>query len=241
MYYSPFNQFQNYSIRQESITRVTGEEGAKAYQMAPNSSAALFDGNEDIFYLKTTDGAGFPTIRKFKFEEIQAKTPEPAEESDYITREEFEQFRTVSQLMEWIRTAGENPVPYLIALAYPDSDIIDGLDDEGIAKGYETISRNLSARDKKSLYYIFGGDHGSDPHCVIQLILTHLHTPLWDRIGSAQHIVADYELNKAIGRIPETGFNPNLNMIEEAIKRAIKSTMEGKNDYTLEAPQEPKK
>nr|DAL74364.1 MAG TPA: hypothetical protein [Caudoviricetes sp.] len=27
MYYSPFNQFQNYSIRQESITRVTGEEG----------------------------------------------------------------------------------------------------------------------------------------------------------------------------------------------------------------------
>lgn len=70
VYYSPFNQFQNYSIRQESITRVTGEEGAKAYQMAPNSSAALFDGNEDIFYLKTTDGAGFPTIRKFKFEEI---------------------------------------------------------------------------------------------------------------------------------------------------------------------------
>lgn len=41
MYYSPFNQFQNYSIRQESITRVTGEEGAKAYQMAPNSSAVV--------------------------------------------------------------------------------------------------------------------------------------------------------------------------------------------------------
>lgn len=58
MYYSPFNQFQNYSIRQESITRVTGEEGAKAYQMAPNSSAALFDGNEDIFYLKTTRKGG---------------------------------------------------------------------------------------------------------------------------------------------------------------------------------------
>ena len=101
MYYSPFNQFQNYSIRQESITRVTGEEGAKAYQMAPNSSAALFDGNEDIFFLKTTDGAGFPTIRKFKFEEIQEKAPEPAEGSDYITREEFEQFR------EEMRTYGE--------------------------------------------------------------------------------------------------------------------------------------
>ena len=101
MYYSPFNQFQNYSIRQESITRVTGEEGAKAYQMAPNSSAALFDGDEDIFYLKTTDGAGFPTIRKFKFEEMKEKAPEPAEASEYITREEFEQFR------EEMRTYGE--------------------------------------------------------------------------------------------------------------------------------------
>ena len=148
---------------------------------------------------------------------------------------------TVSQLMEWIQTAGKNPAPYLIALAYPNRDIIDGLDDEGIAKGYETISRNLTARDKKSLYYIFGGDHGSNPHCVIQLILTHLHTPLWDRVRSAQHIMANYELNKAIGRIPETGFNPNLKMIDEAIQQAIKSTLEGKNNYTLETPQEPKK
>lgn len=75
-------------------------------------------------------------------------------------------------------------MPYLIALAYPDSDIIDGLDDEGIAKGYETISRNLSARDKKSLYYIFGGDHGSDPHCVIININTPTHAtlgPHWKR------------------------------------------------------------
>lgn len=64
---------------------------------------------------------------------------------------------TVSQLMAWIRTAGENPVPYLIALAYPDRDIIDGLDDEGIAKGYETISRNLSARDK-SHFIIFSAE-----------------------------------------------------------------------------------
>ncbi|MEF2832814.1 MAG: hypothetical protein U0N94_00130 [Clostridia bacterium] len=47
VYYSPFNQFQNYSIRQESITRVTGEEGAKAYQMAPNSSAALFEADAE--------------------------------------------------------------------------------------------------------------------------------------------------------------------------------------------------
>lgn len=61
---------------------------------------------------------------------------------------------TVSQLMEWIRTAGENPVPYLIALAYPESDIIDGLDDEGIAKGYEPYPGTYPP-GIKSRYIIF--------------------------------------------------------------------------------------
>lgn len=39
------------------LTRVTGLEGAKAYQMPPNSTVALFDNNDDLMYIKTTDGA----------------------------------------------------------------------------------------------------------------------------------------------------------------------------------------
>ena len=61
----------------EQLIRVTGLDGAKAYQMSPNSAVALFDGAEDIFYLKSTDGAGFPTIRVFRFEEVTA-TPAAA-------------------------------------------------------------------------------------------------------------------------------------------------------------------
>lgn len=39
------------------LTRVTGLEGAKAYQMPANSTVALFDNNDDLMYIKTTDGA----------------------------------------------------------------------------------------------------------------------------------------------------------------------------------------
>lgn len=74
----------------EQIIRVTGLDGAKAYQMRPNSAVALFDGAEDIFYLKSTDGAGFPTIRVFRFEEVTAT---PAASPEYITKAEFEQFK----------------------------------------------------------------------------------------------------------------------------------------------------
>ena len=68
-----------------NLTRVTGIEGARLYQMPPNSTVALFDGAEDVFYVKSTDGAGFPTIRAFRFEEI----PQQPVRQDYVTHEEF--------------------------------------------------------------------------------------------------------------------------------------------------------
>lgn len=72
-----------------NLTRVTGIDGAKAYQMPPNSVTALFDGGEDIFYIKSTDGAGFPTIKAFAFSPIDAK---PAS-ADFVTRHEFEELK----------------------------------------------------------------------------------------------------------------------------------------------------
>ena len=59
-YNTPYNAPQGSN---NQLIRVTGIDGAKAYQMAANSTVALFDSNEDIMYVKTTDGAGFGTIR----------------------------------------------------------------------------------------------------------------------------------------------------------------------------------
>ena len=76
----PYQTFQNpYAMNMTpqtptTLTRVTGIDGAKAYQMTPNSTVALFDNNEDIMYIKTTDGAGFPTIRTFSFNEVTHNT-----------------------------------------------------------------------------------------------------------------------------------------------------------------------
>lgn len=55
--------------------------------MNPNSTVALFDGNCDVMYIKTTDGAGFGNIRAFRFQEIINK---PAENAEYVTRKEYE-------------------------------------------------------------------------------------------------------------------------------------------------------
>ena len=69
------------------LVSVTGIDGAKAYQLPPNSSMPLFDANDDILYLKTTDGAGFPTIRTFSFAPVEEH---PEATAEYVTREDFD-------------------------------------------------------------------------------------------------------------------------------------------------------
>ena len=76
----------------QNLIRVNGIDGAKAYQMNANSTVALFDANEDVLYIKNTDGAGFPSIRTFKFEEVNEIT-KSEEKQDYISRKEFEEFK----------------------------------------------------------------------------------------------------------------------------------------------------
>lgn len=96
----PQNQYYNQPMNQQlfpqeppkNLIRVNGVDGAKAYQMPANSTVALFDNNNDIMYVKTTDGAGFPSVRSFRFEEITQETKQQ-EKADYISREEFEEFK----------------------------------------------------------------------------------------------------------------------------------------------------
>lgn len=93
-YYNP--QMNNQQIfpqeQTQNLIRVNGIDGAKTYQMPANSTVALFDCNEDIMYIKTTDGAGFPSIRTFNFAEI-TQNEKSSGGQDYISRQEFEEFK----------------------------------------------------------------------------------------------------------------------------------------------------
>lgn len=53
------------------ITRVNGRNGADAYRLAPNSSILLLDENDPLVWLKTTDGAGYPTITPYSIAPYQ--------------------------------------------------------------------------------------------------------------------------------------------------------------------------
>lgn len=95
------------------LTRVTGIDGAKAYQMPPNSVVALFDDANDIFYVKSTDGAGFPTIRIFDFYEHKQEPvsqQQPVNIDNFATKQELQTLQSQIEEMKGMIENGKQSV-----------------------------------------------------------------------------------------------------------------------------------
>ena len=54
---------------------VDNEEQAKNYLVAPNNVVPMFDKSSSAMYIKSSDGAGMPTFKKYKLIDIDEETP----------------------------------------------------------------------------------------------------------------------------------------------------------------------
>ena len=72
-YPSNINQQQN-----NPIIWIQGIEAAKAYQTAPNSTVVLFDSEEQVIYLKSSDMQGRPSMRILDYT-IRSEAPKTAQ------------------------------------------------------------------------------------------------------------------------------------------------------------------
>ena len=64
--------YQKPQLRQYAF--VNGLEGAKAYQLQPNSTMLLMDADNPVCYMKSTDALGKGSLRYFKLEEVDEAT-----------------------------------------------------------------------------------------------------------------------------------------------------------------------
>lgn len=75
------------------IIWVQGEEGAKAYMVAPGNSVLLMDSENSAFYIKSSDNSGMPMpLRIFDYVERNAKQQMQniKPNVEYVTRQEFD-------------------------------------------------------------------------------------------------------------------------------------------------------
>lgn len=59
--------------QRQEISKVSGENGAKAFPLPPRSSILLLDENNPVIWLKQTDDAGYPSLSAYQ---ITPYTPE---------------------------------------------------------------------------------------------------------------------------------------------------------------------
>lgn len=74
-YRARLGALQQFQAQRYEIIRVNGENGAQAFQMAPNSSALLLDETAPIVWLVQTDGAGYKTAKPFSISPYQPQPP----------------------------------------------------------------------------------------------------------------------------------------------------------------------
>lgn len=84
-------QQQQQNNMQSNMIWVSGEAGAKAYQVAPNTTVQLWDSEAKKIYLKSADASGMPSIKTLVYE-IEESTPVNAPDSpriDFATKDDI--------------------------------------------------------------------------------------------------------------------------------------------------------
>lgn len=97
MYNNPYLGRMNFPTtpinQNNGINWVQGIEGAKAWQLNPNSNIQLMDSDNDgIMYIKTCDNAGMSALRVFRYEEITDKFNKSSNVNldEYVRKDELQ-------------------------------------------------------------------------------------------------------------------------------------------------------
>lgn len=89
------------------IVWVNGIEGAKAYQIEPNSNILLLDSDiEGRMYIKTCDNIGMCNLRIFSYQELQPNTQsQQIDTTNFVTKDEMQ--AAINQALQNVQPKAE--------------------------------------------------------------------------------------------------------------------------------------
>ena len=94
-YYPTYQTQQNQPMQNnQGLIWVSGEAGAKAYLVAPNTTVQLWDSEENVVYIKSADSSGMPSMKILDYK-IRGNTPESSikeRREDFATKEEAAEY-----------------------------------------------------------------------------------------------------------------------------------------------------
>ena len=139
------------------------------------------------------------------------------------------------QVVGWFRILTVNPLPYLIQYVFPEMEnsYAKG-SDEKIRKNLSVLVENMPIESAKQLLFLLYGEHGSSSRAVMNLMTTHLQTPLRDRVTQAGVIVRNYEFAKKKGEVlNDKNVKPDIDFLKKAIENGEDAVIKGVEEYSI--------
>ena len=88
VYQAPVIQTQPQTQQQNGIIWVQGEQAAKSYLVAPNTTVQLWDSEEKVIYLKSADASGMPSMKILDYT-IRGDAAAQAPAAEYATKDDL--------------------------------------------------------------------------------------------------------------------------------------------------------
>ena len=82
---------QQQPVQQGSLIWVSGEAGAKAYLVAPNTTVQLWDSGENVVYIKSADSSGMPSMKilDYTIRDSGSQRSDSQENENFATKKEL--------------------------------------------------------------------------------------------------------------------------------------------------------
>lgn len=141
-------------------------------------------------------------------------------------------FPTMPQMIKWFSALKTRMIPWLLKTQYIDEHQESKKPEKEIEQDLTDFLKGLTPAQKERLHFIFCGEHGSAPDGVLEMVCSHLHTPLRDRFRVASLIMLNYEMARANHSLvlPDTA-EPNIVILEESIEKGREAILQGFQAY----------
>lgn len=144
-------------------------------------------------------------------------------------------FPDLFQSIEWFSVIKRNPVFYFLSFQYPWIFEGDGTSEfnEQLDAVLFNLIKNSTDEDKKKLFYIMAGNHGSQWTSLLQMFTAHCHTSMKSRVAAARIILENYEMEQKVGHLVCTGEPPpDIEILKQAIESGKQAAQNNEHSYS---------
>lgn len=93
------------------------------------------------------------------------------------------------------------------------------------------VMYSMQIKDVEEMIYLYEGEHGSDPHAVMQLMTANIESPMESRFRNALSVVLNYEYEKQKGNVADKAPQVDIDALVNATEAGKRAALDNRKSY----------